>query len=506
MSTTLSKRGYVLLKKDFPPDVIQKCKEELLMRPELYDEKMAMNEEFPIYRENSAKLYLPRYYGYQKFGTPKVISDKEGKSIDLNFDGSLRDVQKPVIEKFMERMKCPVQGGILDLPCGFGKTSIACYLISLVKRKTLVIVHKEFLMEQWIERIKQFLPGAKIGIIQGDEVKVDDKDIVLGMLQSISMKDYPDEVFDDFGLTIIDECHHMGSKVFSRALHKISSKVFIGLSATPDRKDGLSKVFYYSIGDPIIRIQRGRVDNVLIKEVHLKGKNIDYYINEVRKDGKPNMPQMITNLTLYPERNQICVDILRELFKDFGKTLVLSERREHLEEIGRLLDEQKLDYGFYVGRSGSSKKKYKITLKETEEKPIILATYQMAREGLDIRNMTKLLFATPMVDIEQSVGRILRDTEEMLKNGIVLKVVDVIDEFAHFSMQGYKRRMFFRANQYCITKHKVNLNKYDVIEEKDNLSRFIQDKTIYHDTFVNECEKDTTEIKLGNKCIIVDDE
>ena len=68
MSTTLSKRGYVLLKKDFPPDVIQKCKDELLMRPELYDEKLAMNEEFPIYRENAAKLYLPRYYGIELFG------------------------------------------------------------------------------------------------------------------------------------------------------------------------------------------------------------------------------------------------------------------------------------------------------------------------------------------------------------------------------------------------------------------------------------------------------
>ena len=103
-------------------------------------------------------------------------------------------------------------------------------------------------MEQWIERIEQFLPDARIGIIQQNKVKVQGKDIVIAMIQSISMKNYPMEIFDQFGLSIFDECHHISSQVFSRCLPKVGNKYMLGLSATPKRKDGLSKVFHWYLG------------------------------------------------------------------------------------------------------------------------------------------------------------------------------------------------------------------------------------------------------------------
>ncbi len=134
-------------------------------------------------------------------------------------------------------------GGLLDLPCAWGKTSASLYIISQLKKKTIVIVHKEFLMNQWIERIQQFLPNAKIGKIQGQVIDIEGKDIVLGMLQSLSMKDYPASMFDSFGLTIIDEVHHISSEVFSCALFKLVTKYTLGLSATMNRSDGTTKVF-----------------------------------------------------------------------------------------------------------------------------------------------------------------------------------------------------------------------------------------------------------------------
>ena len=88
-------------------------------------------------------------------------------------------------------------------------------------------------MDQWKERIEFFLPDARVGKIQGDVVKIEDKDIVIGMLQSISMKDYPDDVFNSFGFVIYDECHHLGAEVFSRSLIKVGCKYILGLSATP---------------------------------------------------------------------------------------------------------------------------------------------------------------------------------------------------------------------------------------------------------------------------------
>ena len=164
--------------------------------------------------------------------------------MNLVFHGQLRDNQTTPVNTYLQSVQTPQGGcGLLDLPCGFGKTSLSLYILSKLRKKTLVLVHKEFLFNQWIERIQQFLPDARIGKIQGPVIDIENKDIVLGMIQSISMKEYDPEVFSSFGLTIIDEVHHISSEVFSNTLFKLVTKYMLGLSATPKRKDGLSKVF-----------------------------------------------------------------------------------------------------------------------------------------------------------------------------------------------------------------------------------------------------------------------
>ena len=142
-------------------------------------------------------------------------------------------------------------GGILSLPCGFGKTICGLYFISKIAKKTLIIVHKEFLMNQWIERINFALPDAKIGIIQGNKCEIEGNDIIIGMLQSLALKDFPNDTFDDIGHVIIDECHRIPSKIFMRTLFKINCNYMLGLSATPNRKDGCTKILKWFIGDII---------------------------------------------------------------------------------------------------------------------------------------------------------------------------------------------------------------------------------------------------------------
>jgi superfamily II DNA or RNA helicase len=185
-------------------------------------------------------MYVPRYFGEDLFGQAKTIKITEGDDIYLEFQGTLRDYQIPIVNAYLNHVK-EGKGGLLELYCGAGKTSLGLNLISQLKKKTLVIVHKEFLMTQWIERIQQFLPNARIGKIQGQVIDIDNKDIVLAMLQSLSMKDYPSTLFDSFGFTIIDEVHHISSEVFSCALFKLVTKYMLGLSATMNRKDGTTK-------------------------------------------------------------------------------------------------------------------------------------------------------------------------------------------------------------------------------------------------------------------------
>lgn len=138
-----------------------------------------------------------------------------GEPIDIEFKGSLRPHQIPAVNSYLDY--CENKGhacGLLELDCAAGKTVLSLNSISRLKLKTLIIVKKEFLLNQWVERIGEFLPTARIGRIQGSVINIEDKDIVIGMLQSLSMKDYPSSLFETFGFTILDEVHHISREIF----------------------------------------------------------------------------------------------------------------------------------------------------------------------------------------------------------------------------------------------------------------------------------------------------
>ena len=213
----INKRGYVIIKEHYDYKILNKLREELTVKP--FNKFVDNVESYKVYEENMKKMYLPKFYALDKFGEPDKKKVPEGDDINLKFCGSIRENQQKAIDSSLSTLKS-TGGGLLVLPCGYGKTCIALYLISLIKKKTLVICHKEFLVEQWRERISVFLPEARVGIIQGQKFDVDDKDIVIGMLQSLSMKEYELNAFDSINFLIIDECHHISSKVFSRALRR----------------------------------------------------------------------------------------------------------------------------------------------------------------------------------------------------------------------------------------------------------------------------------------------
>ena len=160
----------------------------------------------------------------------------------------------------------------------------------------MIIVHKEFLLRQWLERIEQFLPTARVGKIQWSVIDIIDKDIVIGMLQSLSMKDYPEKLFDDFGFTIYDEVHHIGAQVFSRALFRNVSQYSLGLSATMKRKDGLSKVFKMFLGDVVYKKERKGEDNVLVRAIEYFHEDEEYSKVVLNYRGQTNYTSMIKNL------------------------------------------------------------------------------------------------------------------------------------------------------------------------------------------------------------------
>jgi hypothetical protein len=208
----LSKRGYVLRKADYTDEQLLNIKLELRGRP-LTDNKFASSSNtdttYPIYLDTKTKLYIPKMYGIQKFGFPEIVTEYfEGKEWEhpIEFKGTLYDRQIEPVNTLINNCNEKF-GGILTLPTGFGKTISLLYVLSKLKGKTIIIVNKIPLMNQWISEINKFLPDAKVGIIQGQKnVDVNDCDIVVAMLQSMARIDYPDELFRDFRITVCDEC------------------------------------------------------------------------------------------------------------------------------------------------------------------------------------------------------------------------------------------------------------------------------------------------------------
>ena len=436
----LNKRGYVIIKEHFNYEVLNDIREELTVRP--FNSYIDPNsvESYQVFLENEKKMYLPKIYGIEKFGEAE---DKIPTSEDINlrFNGEVRENQKSAIDASIKQLK-ETGGGILVLPCGYGKTCIGLYLISQMKKKTLVICHKEFLVNQWKDRIETFLPEARLGKIQGQKFDIEDKDIVIGMLQSLSMKEYDLKAFDSFDFIIVDECHHISSKVFSRTLKKINCHYHIGLSATPVRADGLMKVLEWHFGKIYFSVSNKddmkEKRNVKIKRVMIENHYL--YSQEILNFKKrPQIPSMITNIINNPERNNKIIEILFEVIKEKRNILVLSDRRDHLIEISKLLKEKEFeDFGFYIG--GMKEK----DLKLSENRQVIFGTYMMCSEGYDNKNLDTLIMATPKGNIEQSVGRVLRkdvyDIEPL--------VVDIVDNFSAFINQAKKRMTFYKKKGY----------------------------------------------------------
>jgi superfamily II DNA or RNA helicase len=203
-STYLGEKGYSIFKECLSVDEQHYIRNELTMKPHIPKSPIQPTP-FPIYLESPLKLYIPRYFGIETYGPPDRILIKPGDNVNVEFAGDLRPYQNAIVDKYIKHVGAS-GGGLLDVDPGKGKTVMALNIISKLQKSTLVIVHKSFLLNQWIERIQQFLPGARVGRIQGQIIDTQDKDIVIGMLQSLSMKEYPKDTFQQFGLAIYDEC------------------------------------------------------------------------------------------------------------------------------------------------------------------------------------------------------------------------------------------------------------------------------------------------------------
>lgn len=320
-------------------------------------------------------------------------------------------------------------------------TIMALKIISLLKKKVLILVHKEFLMNQWIERIEEFLPTARIGKIQAGTCDTFEKEIVIGMIQTMYSKVFPPEVYSQFGLTIIDEVHRIGSEEFSKTLLRTITPYMLGISATVERKDKLTNLLYMFIGPKIYSEERSNDDLVCVRGIEFKTNDEEFKIVETDFRGQTKYSTMISKLCDYGPRSDFIVRVVKDLIaeNDEAQIMILAHNKNLLKYLhDSIIDRKIASAGYYVG--GMKQK----DLQETETKQVVIATYAMAAEALDIKTLSTLIMATPKTDITQSVGRILRMKHD---NPIV---VDIIDSHDCFQNQWKQRKRFYKKSGYRI--------------------------------------------------------
>lgn len=405
-------------------------------------------QRFEVYRECDKFLYVPKHFGINRFGPIQETQRDVPQTPDQywEFAGQIRDAQKPVVNAFLQPEP---HDGVLSLQTGGGKTVCALYIASRLKLPTLVLVHSGFLKDQWTERIRSFLPKARIGTIQGETFDIENKDIVVGMLQTIALRDHPPNHFKQFGLVIVDECHHIASEGFSQAVPKLTSKYMLGLSATPERKDRLMHLIHWFLGPLLYQSNTAdKVDELVNVEVYeFDG---DEKHNEIiyNNSGVMFTSLMINKLVENPERTKLLVSILEDVYDDPERQiLVLSDRVDHVKAVYDMLP------GDMKDRAGIIPRGMKPAVRDElcRSKRIIISTYQLLKEGFDVETLNTLLISTPRPDVDQIVGRILRvEKTKRTTHPLILDVVDV-----PFRRQFQERLKLYNERKYKVQKMKI---------------------------------------------------
>ena len=438
----LTLKGYRIPK----PDNVHELRKILSVKP--YVPAVFVNpryvQKYSVYEETEEFLYVPKHFGIEKFGIPKTQRDVQ-KTPDKywEFKGLLRPVQQQVVSSFM--LPEP-HDGIISLQTGGGKTVCGLWIASQLKLPTLILVHNTFLRDQWISRIKDFLPSARIGSVQGEILDINQKDIIVCMLQSLALRDYQEGTFKDIGLVIVDECHHIASEAFSKSIPKITSKYMLGLSATPVRKDKLMYVINWFLG-PLLYQSTGEDKIDPLVKVEYFDFEGDKEFNEIiyNNQGVMFTSLMINKVILHEPRNLFIKEILEDIFEELQRNiLVLTDRVEHTDILFKILKpEIQEQTGILL-----SKLKQEEREKLMNTKRILIATYSMCKEGFDLEKLNTLFLATSRPDVDQIVGRILR--VEKNKRVVQPLIIDIVDPA--FRRQFQTRLSLYKERSYTIEK------------------------------------------------------
>ncbi len=411
-----------------------------------------------------------------------------GRSICVSFNGKLRDEQATAFEAMPAH-----DTGVLSATTAFGKTVIGAALIAKKRVNTLILVHRAQLMAQWKERLEQFLAVDEVLPPQpkrrGRQRKREiigcygaNKDtrsgmIDIAMLQSMGNADEIRPWIHDYGMVIVDECHHVPAVSFEQVLKAVSAKFVYGLTATPKRQDGHHPILYMYLGG--IRYQ---VDARLQAEkrpfTHLmipRFTGTHFHLDENNKS--PAIAQYYDQLMLDDLRNHQIVEDVLCCAAERRNCLLLSERTKHVKLLAELL--QKAGRSVHVllgGQTNAQMKNQLLALKDAAVPVIVCATGKLIGEGFDDSRLDTLFLTMPISwqgTLAQYVGRLhrLHDGKQEVR------VYDYIDVNAAMLEKMYHKRLkgYASIGYSVLNEQNAGLGSDVIYNQITFQSRFLQD-------------------------------
>lgn len=436
------------------------CRNNLVLRNPEYDKKIRMGlwaggtpETFCLYERDGGCLILPFGLAHELMEMfPECrfksrISPVRRFSYDSNIN--LYPYQEKAVKEALK-----AKNGVIVMPCGAGKTQTGLEIIARLGVKTLWLTHTSDLLNQSLNRAKSVFgcSNASYGTITGGKVNIS-PGITFATVQTMAKLDLA-QYKDVWDCIVVDECHRaVGSPtkmmMFYKVLSNLSCRYKFGLTATPKRADGLQKAMFALIGDIICEIPREEVAHTTCPvEVQFLETGYMPDIDVVLAgDGTLNYASLVDDLTGDSQRFEFVSNVLETLD---GATLVLGNRVEYLRRLEKALGgKRKTVCLSAMGASKSAREARKETLRKLNEGELdcVFATYQLAKEGLDVPNLRYVVFATPEKDettVAQAAGRVGRKNEGKDK-GII---IDLVDSFGMFFGWKKKRTVVYKKLGY----------------------------------------------------------
>lgn len=406
------------------------------LRNQLVVQPKAMSKHNPeptpiqLYEEREDAIGFPRAFFLQRFRHMQGldIDDRTvvGEPLQALAPIALRPDQIGFVDEAERLLRGGEHGVILNARTGAGKSIMALELARRLGMRTLILVYKENLMTQWLNRIKYgdensppFFPDANVGVVRSKRCEFEGRDFVVGMIQSLISREYSPELYKAFGLIVIDEVHRTGAEKWSQVVPKFPARHYVGLSATPDRKDKAENAFLYHIGE-ILVARHG--EEAMRPTVYLVPTGYTVIKTPMADPDEIEREEFNRRTVRNYIRNFKILEQLVRAARAGRNVIAMTERVKHAQELQRLF----IDYcarnnltftsGLYVGSrlvqvdgKFKNQKLSEVELEIAARAQVMFATFKMAEDALDIPRLDTIILCSPISDPRQAVGRILRE-------------------------------------------------------------------------------------------------